>query len=254
MLIGYNNDVQYRGKTFHIQTEDRGEPALQIETQIFHAGAILDTRIVSYEEIFNNAENKSVRNRNIKTLMQTTHRELYRNLLSGEYNEFVGLEEVRAEPEVSEVEDRLEDFTPSQDRVPGAMAQLEEEGADAFDIDEGGDHVDISSLKDRLASMGEEVEAKELDGFEEKDEDIPTQVMTDLDEIPQIVQNDKPKAKSAESGVKKPALSFAKSKPRAKPAQNGLTLPETGRKAWTGCQPASRDLSLVELVEAFLQN
>ena len=51
MQIGFNNDIDYRGKTFHIQTEDRGLPAAQIETQIFCAGAILDTTIISYQKI-----------------------------------------------------------------------------------------------------------------------------------------------------------------------------------------------------------
>ena len=82
MLIGYNNDVQHRGKTFHVQTEDRGLQSKQIETQIFCSGAILDTRIVSYADMIDGVEDLDERNKTIKTLMQTTHRDLYKRTVS----------------------------------------------------------------------------------------------------------------------------------------------------------------------------
>ena len=128
MLIGYNNDVQHRGKTFHIQTEDRGAPSNQIETQIFHSGAILDTRIISYEDKLAGVNDRATRNKSIKQLMQTTHRELYKNLLSGKYDEFAGLEPLADVESDVEVDDKIEDFTPSQERVPQAALELEEKG------------------------------------------------------------------------------------------------------------------------------
>ena len=122
MLIGYNNDVQYRGKTFHIQTEDRGAPAHQIETQIFHSGAILDTRIVSYAEKVNEIADKETRNKSIKQLMQVTHRELYKNLFAGQYDAFAGLEPLTEKVDPAEV--AADEFNPSQERVPEAARVL----------------------------------------------------------------------------------------------------------------------------------
>ena len=250
MLIGYNNDVQYRGKTFHIQTEDRGAPSHQIETQIFHSGAILDTRIISYEEKLADITDRTTRNKSIKQLMQTTHRELYKNLLSGKYDEFAGLEPKNTAEE-EDVEDVVEDFTPSQERVPQAALELEEKGADAFEFQEGGDHVDISSLKSRLAAMG----ASDEDSEELEEDELQTQVVANLDEMPRIVQSDA--AKSSEGLPNKPILSLSNkggsgahksiSSLKAAPA-----FKKTGASAWNGCLPAAEDLSLVDLVEAFL--
>lgn len=243
MLIGYNNDVQYRGKTFHIQTEDRGAPSLQIETQIFHAGAILDTRIISYEEIYNASSSVDERNTNIKALMKKTHRGLYRNLFSGKYDEFVGLEprEDAAEVEVEEIED----FTPGQDGVPAAAIELERKGADEVDVASlpgAGDHVNLQSLKSRLAKMSEATEEEP-----EADGDAATQIIGNLDEIPAL--SDGGGAKPTE----KPLLSLSKKLGEKKNLKApAAELPSTGVKAWQGCLPATEELSIVDLVEAFL--
>jgi len=244
MLIGYNNDVQHRGKTFHIQTEDRGAPSNQIETQIFHSGAILDTRIISYEDKLAGVNDRATRNKSIKQLMQTTHRELYKNLLSGKYDEFAGLEPLADVESDVEVDDKIEDFTPSQERVPQAALELEEKGAEAFQFEEGGDHVDISSLKSRLAAMG----AGEDDDEDEEveDDDLATQVVADLDEMPRIVQSGG--AKSSEGLPNKPVFSIATA-PKGNPA---VGYKATGASAWNGCLPSTEDLSLVDLVEAFI--
>lgn len=256
MLIGYNNDVQYRGKTFHIQTEDRGAPSHQIETQIFHSGAILDTRIISYEEKLADITDRTTRNKSIKQLMQTTHRELYKNLLSGKYDEFAGLEPKNTEEE-DEVDDVVEDFTPSQERVPQAALELEEKGADAFEFQEGGDHVDISSLKSRLAAMGSNDSGDE-ESEEIEDDDLQTQVVANLDEMPRIVQNDA--AKSSEGLPNKPILSFSNTSSGTgvhkslAPPKIAPAFKKTGAEAWNGCLPAEEDLSLIALVESFLAN
>lgn len=255
MLIGYNNDVQYRGKTFHIQTEDRGAPSQQIETQIFHSGAILDTRIVSYGDLIKDEADITTRNKSVKTLMQTTHRELYKKLFSGDYDHFVGLEP-QPRDAVVEVEAEIQDFTPSQERVPDSARELEEAGASAFDIKEGGDHVDLSSLKSRLARLGA---PSEPDEDEEEDEgeadELHTQIVSDLDALPLIVQSDA--AKKQESAPK-PLFSLTKKSSlvtraeAARPRDADLELGASGVMAWQGCLPPTEDLSLTALVEPFL--
>lgn len=251
MLIGYNNDVQYRGKVFHIQTEDRGSPAMQIETQIFHAGAILDTRIVSYEEMIAGESDQETRNRSIKMLMQKTHKELYKNLFSGGYDHFVGLEPVEKREVVEEPE---EDFTPSQERIPDAARALEEgdELADEFKAAAGGDHIDLQSLKSRLARMNS-----------------TAQEPTDASEVSLTAASQASSAArsadAAGSGVLKPVLSLSKKSPRvnkpslAASAKNQQTSrdsvdswPQTGVQAWQGCEASPADLSILTLVESLL--
>lgn len=249
MLIGYNNDVQYRGKVFHIQTEDRGSPAMQIETQIFHAGAILDTRIVSYEEMIAAEQDQEARNRSIKMLMQKTHKELYRNLYSGGYDHFVGLEPVE---KVEEVVEEPEDFTPSQERIPDAARALEESGelADELKAAAGGDHIDLQSLKSRLARMNA----------------TPSEVVADPSEVSLSPASSVAKpADAGGSGVLKPVLSLNKKPARvtkptfSAPTKNAQTSrdsvdswPQTGVQVWQGCEPSPADLSILNLVESLL--
>lgn len=249
MLIGYNNDVQYRGKVFHIQTEDRGSSSMQIETQIFHAGAILDTRIVSYEELVAGESDQETRNRNIKLLMQKTHKELYKNLFSGGYDHYVGLEPVEKR-DAAEVE---EDFTPSQERIPDAARALEESGeiADELKAATGGDHIDLQSLKSRLAKMS----SAASDASDSSEVNLaPASTATTA----------KP-ADAAGSGVLKPVLSLSKKPQRVNkpgssaptknvsPSQDSVdSWAQTGVQAWQGCEPSSSELSILQLVESLL--
>ena len=163
MLIGYNNDVEHRGMTFHIQTEDRGASDNRIETQLFQGGAILDTKITSYEEIVEGLEGEA-RNKKIKSVMKASHRSLFKNLLAGKYDEQVGLEPVeKSDEELRETfKDKVQDFQPGQDRVPQAAVELEEEGIEAleqeaemegFEDPADEDHMGLSKLKDRLEDI-----------------------------------------------------------------------------------------------------
>lgn len=231
MLIGFNNDVQYRGKTFHIQTEDRGLHTHQIETQIFHAGAILDTRIVSYADLMS-VEDTDARNVQIRKLMQVTHRELYLNLYKGNYDQFAGLEPRK---DVEPIEPDTEAFTPSQERVPDA-ARLVEEGQTTLNIKEDVDHVDLNSLKAKLAKIS--ASSVEDDDDDADDMDVPTQI-TSLDALPELVQSDR-------QTPPKPMPSLLRV------TQEHTAFKPTGQQAWSGCLEPNHDLSLIELVEAFL--
>lgn len=154
MLIGYNNDVDYRGKKFHIQTEDHGRKDPRIESQIFHQGQILDTEIVPYESVLEEQDGEEVDHK-LKSMMWAAHKGLYRKLMSGEYDKRVGLEPV--EDPSGEVEAPAPDeFEPGQDRVPTAARKIEEQGEEAveqFHQNQARKHVDLDSLKDHLSGV-----------------------------------------------------------------------------------------------------
>ncbi len=244
MLIGYNNDVEHRGKTFHIQTEDRGANDDKIETQLFHGGAILDTKITAYSEHIEGLEGKA-RDKKIKSIMKASHRSLFKNLLAGEYDEMVGLEPVKKPEEA--VEENIDDFEPGRDGVPSAAVKIEEEGiealeeeaaAEGFEDPAGEDHVDISQLKDKLAGLKKAPAEDDAEADEAVAAD--TQVMDPLpveddpfDDV-QLGETGKMQAVSAEP--KAPSVEVAK----------------TGVAAWTGCAEPDEDLSLTELIEESL--
>lgn len=222
MQIGYNNDVEYRGKTFHIQTEDRGEAAASIETQIFHAGAILDTSILPYNNVLGETDDVDERIARIRGLMQANHKKLYRKLFAGEYDHFVGLERVGAPPPPE-----VDDFVPSQEAVPAAALEIERGNLDAFAMAEPeGESLDLAKLKEQLA----------LDAAAAGEEDsAPTLAVSASDDIGTTM-----KMQSVPSRV-----------PRNGTQGGDGEYPKTGARAWRGCEPSREDLDIINLVEVF---
>jgi hypothetical protein len=160
MLIGYNNDVEYRGKQFHIQTEDHGMNLSKIESQVFHQGQILDTEYVDYGDIVEEHDGSDeALNKRLQSLLLRTHKGLYKRLVAGEYDDMVGLEPLDDPEEVDKP--APEEFEPGQDRVPAAAQQIEEEGEEAFEQfheNQAQKHVDLDNLKDHLSGVDEEEE------------------------------------------------------------------------------------------------
>lgn len=239
MLIGYNNDVEHRGKTFHIQTEDRGASTDTIETQLFHGGAILDTRITTYTELVEGLSGKT-RDKKIKSAMQASHRTLYKKLLSGEYDHMVGLEPLDDAGE-EDVEARTEVFNPSQERVPAAALAVEEGELESLEELGGESHVGLSQLKDKLANLKEASTAV-------ADEGEVSEILEQAEVVSAAVA-EKPQAKrgrelSGRFNVSELKAGLARAR--------GGEIPSTGIKAYDGLDPIDEDLSLTELVEAFI--
>lgn len=79
MITGLNTDVEYQGKTYHVQTEDTGRNHPTIVTILFYSGAILSSRKTSYADIVK-AENLQVI---LKEMMSEQHKEMIRDLQAG---------------------------------------------------------------------------------------------------------------------------------------------------------------------------
>jgi len=79
MLSGYNTNVTYKGKTYHIQTEDSGLKNPVIVTLLYVKGAILTSKKTSYAHIMDNPDYKE----KIKELMKQQHKTMIKELLSG---------------------------------------------------------------------------------------------------------------------------------------------------------------------------
>ncbi len=261
MLIGYNNDVEHRGKTFHIQTEDRGQNDDKIETQLFHGGAILDTKITAYAELVEGLEGKA-RNKKIKAIMKASHRSLFKKLLAGKYDEMVGLDPIEKPKEA--VEEKTESFQPGQDRVPQAAVELERDGIEALEEEaknEGfqdpaqEEHVGLSQLKDKLAGLKEKKESaggsetmmEESDVAETSVMSPPSDMELSFEGETSTVDED-----SAAEPVDDDAGETGQFQAIAQQKAVQSDVPETGVKAWRGCAEPEEDLSLTELVEESL--
>jgi len=83
-VTGFNHNIKYKGRVYHVQTEDSGVNNPHIITHLFVGGNILASKKTSYADILN-AENLS---EVVRELMEEQHKEMLRNLINGVYDGF----------------------------------------------------------------------------------------------------------------------------------------------------------------------
>ena len=93
MLIGYNTNISYKDKIYHIQTEDSGLKNPVIATLLYSKGAILASKKTSYEHILDDPDFKD----KVRRLMKVQHKIMIKELLSGKYTGEYTAEEVSEE-------------------------------------------------------------------------------------------------------------------------------------------------------------
>ncbi len=79
MIIGINTNIQHKGETFHVQTEDGGLDQHTLTTILFKNGAILSSKKSSYLEISKSASYEET----VKEMMQEQHKQMLRELVGG---------------------------------------------------------------------------------------------------------------------------------------------------------------------------
>ena len=82
MVTGFNTDVQHQGKTFHVQTEDKGQQNPIIETLIYVGGEILAARRTSYADLLV----KGIDEREIAERIETQHNRMILDIREGKYD------------------------------------------------------------------------------------------------------------------------------------------------------------------------
>lgn len=85
MLIAYNNDVEFRSRWYHIQTEDNGLKDGHITTNVFYSGQILDSKSTSYKDSIFGIDDPEIQAAIIKELMTKQHQAFYAKLTEGTY-------------------------------------------------------------------------------------------------------------------------------------------------------------------------
>jgi hypothetical protein len=85
-LLGFNNNVQHNGRTFHIQTEDSGIKYCRVVTHLFaDGGRIVQTRRTDYSPQLGQPDLIE----QIRRLMKDQHRMMFSALRSGEFDEVI---------------------------------------------------------------------------------------------------------------------------------------------------------------------
>ena len=120
MLMGFNNDVGYRGLTVHVQTEDHGlegKKGKKITTQVFRSGAILESITLSYADEIEGLEGKE-REDIIKKKMKTMHKQAFINIKNGKYDERLGLPPREATEDAKKAEAKKEEAAETPEEPP----------------------------------------------------------------------------------------------------------------------------------------
>ena len=86
METGFNTDIEYQNKIFHVQTEDSGPQNPVIITHLFYKGAILSSKKTNYSTLFD----LKTEIEKLKELMKKQHEEMISSLLSGQCNHLLG--------------------------------------------------------------------------------------------------------------------------------------------------------------------
>jgi len=81
MLTGFNTDFKYKGKVYHVQTEDNGVQNPVIVTLLYMGGAILASRKTSYADIIKFERLEKI----VKELMENQHKQIIKDLVAGKF-------------------------------------------------------------------------------------------------------------------------------------------------------------------------
>jgi hypothetical protein len=80
MITGFNTDVDYDGRIFHVQTEDKGRANPVIESLVYSRGEIVASRKVSYA-----SASQEYSDGDLMLRMERQHQALIREILNGRY-------------------------------------------------------------------------------------------------------------------------------------------------------------------------
>jgi hypothetical protein len=79
MLTGFNTNVPYKGKTYHVETEDSGEASATVTTLLYFQGTIIARKKFNYAEMMSQEEWK----KQVHAMMKKQHIGMIKELLAG---------------------------------------------------------------------------------------------------------------------------------------------------------------------------
>jgi len=82
MITGFNTDIQFNGKVYHVQTEDRGRDNPLLETLVYLKGQILDAQRTSYAELLP----AGIDERHLAAMLEAQHKRVIRSIKNGRYD------------------------------------------------------------------------------------------------------------------------------------------------------------------------
>jgi hypothetical protein len=87
MVGGFNHNFRYKGRVFHVQTEDGGSKNPHIVTLLYEGGTILASAKTSYADLAGSGDLRQ----QVEDRMKHQHQEMLRRLRAGEFDAKAGL-------------------------------------------------------------------------------------------------------------------------------------------------------------------
>jgi hypothetical protein len=85
MITGFNTNVRYSGRVYHVQTEDSGRNNPHVISHLYHSGVILASEKREYGDLLGSEELTGV----VRRLMEGQHRAMLERLRRGEFDELI---------------------------------------------------------------------------------------------------------------------------------------------------------------------
>ncbi|MDJ0848080.1 MAG: hypothetical protein QNK04_06875 [Myxococcota bacterium] len=86
MITGFNTNVRYGGRVYHVQTEDSGRSHPHVITHVYHGGTILASEKVEYAEQLGEEDLTGF----VRNLMEQQHKLMLDRLKGGEFDSLIG--------------------------------------------------------------------------------------------------------------------------------------------------------------------
>ncbi|MEM1029487.1 MAG: hypothetical protein AAGA56_07185 [Myxococcota bacterium] len=110
-LLGYNNNIPYKGEVYHVQTEDSGAKRPHVITHLFaDGGRIVKTRKTSYADLVDEGT-EDLEDR-VRSLMREQHKGMVISLRDGELDHLID-PDPSSPPDPSEVVEEIKPPPPS---------------------------------------------------------------------------------------------------------------------------------------------
>jgi hypothetical protein len=82
MIVGFNTNARYRGRMFHVQTEDSGLKHPHVISHLYYEGSILGSQKSGYAERVG-TEDLEI---HVRALMERQHKDMLRRLKGGDFD------------------------------------------------------------------------------------------------------------------------------------------------------------------------
>jgi hypothetical protein len=86
-LRGYNHNIRYRNRVYHVQTEDSGLENPRVFSHLFHGGVIIGSERTDYNDVVKEQGHEP----KVQKRMQEQHKSLMKRLRRGEFDEKIAL-------------------------------------------------------------------------------------------------------------------------------------------------------------------